>query len=299
MRGNYQGQHRPVGGQRTVSERTGLPAPVNQSAPVNESAPVNQSAPIRHRKTWLPAGDHPVRRPVVAVLLLVVGIGGLFAAVTSDTDRSPGSRSTDLAAAVRVPVDRQREDVSRSAQRTAPPASLPATPEPTASPSPSVSASPSPRVAATRAVVSKPVPVGGLSQAQMDHAATIVRVGEQLKLPKQAYIIAIATALQESNLLNLANWGVSESLNLAHDGVGGDHDSVGLFQQRPSSGWGTVEELMDPATSATKFYDALMQIPGWQSMPVTEAAQAVQVSGFPDAYAQQEPLATLVVDALT
>ncbi|GIH21223.1 hypothetical protein Raf01_93950 [Rugosimonospora africana] len=147
-------------------------------------------------------------------------------------------------------------------------------------------------------MVKKPTPVGGLSQVQMDHAATIVRVGEKLKLPKQAFIIAISTALQESQLLNLANYGVAESLDLAHDGVGGDHDSVGLFQQRPSSGWGTVEELMDPATSATKFYDALMQVPGWQSMSITEAAQTVQVSAFPDAYAQQVSLATLVVDAL-
>lgn len=117
-------------------------------------------------------------------------------------------------------------------------------------------------------------------------------------MPRQAYVIAIATALQESRLLNLANWGSAESLGLRHDGVGGDYDSVGLFQQRPSSGWGTVAQLMDPATSARKFYQALMQVAGWQRMPVTVAAQTVQGSAFPDAYAQHEYLANLVVNAL-
>jgi hypothetical protein len=147
--------------------------------------------------------------------------------------------------------------------------------------------------------LSDPQPVGGLTQAQMRYAATIVRVGQQLQLPQRAYIVAIATALQESNLLNLANWGVLESLNLAHDGVGGDHDSVGLFQQRPSSGWGTVAELMDPATAAGRFYRALGNIAGWQNMSVAVAAQSVQVSAFPDAYGQHEALATLIAKALS
>jgi hypothetical protein len=132
----------------------------------------------------------------------------------------------------------------------------------------------------------------------MNYAAIIVRVGTQLLLSERAYIIAVATALQESRLLNLANWAVTESLNLAHDGVGGDHDSVGLFQQRPSSGWGTVAELMDPATAARKFYLALTQVAGWQQLSISAAAQAVQVSAFPDAYAQQETLATAIVTAL-
>ncbi|WP_239134531.1 hypothetical protein [Rugosimonospora africana] len=235
---------------------------------------------------------------MIAVLLILVGVSGLFAAVRGDLAHPPGPGHADLAAALRVPADRQRDEVSRSTQRVAPTPSVSTPPEPSVSPSAPASPSPKPKVTKTRAVVKKPTPVGGLSQVQMDHAATIVRVGEKLKLPKQAFIIAISTALQESQLLNLANYGVAESLDLAHDGVGGDHDSVGLFQQRPSSGWGTVEELMDPATSATKFYDALMQVPGWQSMSITEAAQTVQVSAFPDAYAQQVSLATLVVDAL-
>jgi hypothetical protein len=140
--------------------------------------------------------------------------------------------------------------------------------------------------------------VAGLSQTQMDNAKTIVRVGEQMDLPKRAAVIAVATSMQETNLRNLANTGVPESENLPNDGTGYDHDSVGLFQQRPASGWGPVDQLMDPDTSARKFYQALENVPGWQEMPVTVAAQTVQGSAFPDAYAQHEGSAEAVVDAL-
>jgi hypothetical protein len=284
----YQGQHRPTEDQRTVSERE-----------ATEPAPRGRFAPVRHRAAP-PWRALAARRPVVAALLILVGIAGLIIAVSSDNGRPAGGNPAALAAAVRVPSDRQRQAASRSERRTPPQVgasiqpSLAVSAVPSASPSPSVSPSPTPVKAPSR-----PTPVGGLSQVQMDYAATIVAVGEKLGLPKQAYVIAVATALTESQLLDLANWGVAESLDLAHDGVGGDHDSVGLFQQRPSSGWGTVEELMDPAISASKFYQALEQIPGWQGMPVTVAAQTVQVSAFPDAYAAQASLATLVVDALT
>lgn len=133
----------------------------------------------------------------------------------------------------------------------------------------------------------------------MNNAATIVSVGKQLTLPTRACVIAVATALQESSLLNLANWSVPKSFAQPHTGVGGDHDSVGLFQQRPSSGWGTVAELMNPAIAARKFYLALAQVADWQQLSVAAAAQAVQVSAFPDAYAKQESLATRIVSALT
>jgi hypothetical protein len=132
----------------------------------------------------------------------------------------------------------------------------------------------------------------------MDNAHTIVQVGLKLKVPRRGLIVAIATAMQESNLYNLANAGVPESLNYPNQGVGYDHDSVGLFQQRPSSGWGTVADLMRPAYAAEQFFTALLAIPGWEEMSVTAAAQAVQVSAFPDAYAQHEARATTVVGAL-
>jgi hypothetical protein len=139
----------------------------------------------------------------------------------------------------------------------------------------------------------------GLSQTQVDNARTIIRVGEQMDLPKRAYVVAVATSMQETNLRNLANTGLPESENLPNDGTGYDHDSVGLFQQRPASGWGQVDELMDPDTSAQKFYQALEDVPGWEDMPVTVAAQTVQGSAFPDAYAKHQGNAEAVVDTLT
>lgn len=108
---------------------------------------------------------------------------------------------------------------------------------------------------------------------QMDNAARISAVGTKLGLPPHAATIALATALQESKLRNLE---------------GGDRDSVGLFQQRPSQGWGTVAQLRDPVYAATAFYEKLEKLPGWETLPITEAAQEIQRSGVPDAYAQWE-----------
>lgn len=143
-----------------------------------------------------------------------------------------------------------------------------------------------------------PAPVGGLNEQQMSHAATIVAVGRDMGMPERAWVVALATAMQESNLRVLANPNHPESFDLPNDGTGNDHDSVGIFQQRPASGWGTVEECMDPATSARKFYHALGEVSDWRDMAITEAAQAVQVSAFPDHYAKHEPLARELVGAL-
>lgn len=118
-------------------------------------------------------------------------------------------------------------------------------------------------------------------------AATVQARGET----RQVQIIALITVLQESDGLMWANKGVPESLSYPHDAVGSDHDSVGLFQQRPSMGWGTVGELMDPVVSTHRFLDALQKVQGWQDMAPTRAADAVQRSAFPDAYAKWEPVA--------
>jgi hypothetical protein len=235
------------------------------------------------------------RRPATALLLVLWGIGSVTFSVNHDTGPRVPSAAADVTAP--VPVDRRSERTSRSRDRAT------AQPTPSGSRASAAASGPSPSpvglsASSTPRPASSPQPVGGLTQTQMSYAAVIVRVGKELLLPTRAYVIAIATTLQESRLLNLANWTVPQSLNLTHDGVGGDHDSVGLFQQRPSSGWGTVAELMDPATSARKFYLALTQVAGWQGMSVAAAAQAVQVSAFPDAYAQQEALAALVVTAI-
>jgi cell wall-associated NlpC family hydrolase len=102
-------------------------------------------------------------------------------------------------------------------------------------------------------------------------AATIVTVGQSRGMPPRALVIALATAMQESQLRNLP---------------GGDADSIGVFQQRPSAGWGTPAQLASPAYQAGAFYTALAVVPGWQTMPLTQAAQAVQRSAHPDAYAK-------------
>jgi murein DD-endopeptidase MepM/ murein hydrolase activator NlpD len=127
-------------------------------------------------------------------------------------------------------------------------------------------------------------PIGSWNSEQVGNAAVIVAVGTSRKIPLRGQAIAVATAMQESSLINLA---------------GGDRDSVGLFQQRPSQGWGTPAQLHDPAYAATTFYTKLLTITGWQTMTVTRAAQAVQVSAYPDAYAKWEPDAIRLVTALT
>ncbi|MET7831303.1 peptidoglycan DD-metalloendopeptidase family protein [Micromonospora sediminicola] len=127
-------------------------------------------------------------------------------------------------------------------------------------------------------------PIGDWNAEQVGNAATITAVGMRLGVPPRGWVIAVATAMQESSLVNTP---------------GGDRDSVGLFQQRPSQGWGTPEQLQDPQYAATKFYQKLLAVDGWQAMPLTVAAQRVQRSAFPDAYAKWEPDATRIVAALT
>jgi hypothetical protein len=144
----------------------------------------------------------------------------------------------------------------------------------------------------------KLVPVAGLSLAQTTNAATIVEVTRRRNLPRQAAVVAVATALQESDLHNVASSAVPESLKYPHEGVSVNLDSVGLFQQRPSQGWGTVAQLMDPRYATGKFFDKLVQVGGWQNLTVTDAAQAVQRSAFPGAYQKHENTARAAVAAL-
>jgi cell wall-associated NlpC family hydrolase len=119
-----------------------------------------------------------------------------------------------------------------------------------------------------------------LDSAQLANAEIVYDVSVTLGLPQRAAVIAEATALQESSLTNLP---------------GGTSDSLGLFQQRPSQGWGTPAQIMQPVYASTRFYETLAEIPGWQSLPVADAAQAVQRSADPGAYARWEPLADSLV----
>jgi hypothetical protein len=122
-----------------------------------------------------------------------------------------------------------------------------------------------------------------LTPEQVSNAAAISAVALQRDLPERAVTIALATALQESKLKNLDY---------------GDRDSVGLFQQRESQGWGAKNDLQDPEYAAGKFYDELVKVDNWQTRPLTEVAQAVQRSAYPDAYAKWETTAQSLSDAL-
>jgi murein DD-endopeptidase MepM/ murein hydrolase activator NlpD len=130
--------------------------------------------------------------------------------------------------------------------------------------------------------------VGVYGEAQIRNAAIIVNVGSDMRVPFRGWVIAVATAMQESALSNLP-----------HLGSRNDHDSVGLFQQRPSQGWGTAKQLQNPEYASRKFYEKLVTIKGWQQMALTDAAQRVQVSAYPDAYAKHEPIAIQIVNLLT
>ncbi|MGA8115224.1 MAG: hypothetical protein WCA46_16290 [Actinocatenispora sp.] len=148
-----------------------------------------------------------------------------------------------------------------------------------------------------------PSQVADLSPSQTANAEAIVRAGRKMHIDEKGQVIALSTALQESGLQNYANVNVPASMGLKHQAVGYDHDSVGLFQQRPvapwgEGNWGTPQELMTPEKSATKFYQALEGIQGWHNLPVTMAAQQVQVSAFPSAYADDEVHAWSIVHAL-
>ena len=122
-----------------------------------------------------------------------------------------------------------------------------------------------------------------LTTEQAANAATIAAVARSRGLPLRATVIALATAQQESRLRNLDH---------------GDRDSLGLFQQRPSQGWGSAEQVRDPVYAAGRFFDRLVEVPGWQTGRLTEVGQAVQRSGFPEAYQQWEGMADTLATAL-
>lgn len=126
-----------------------------------------------------------------------------------------------------------------------------------------------------------------LDDAQLTNAKAIVKAAKETGVGERGAVIGVATSLQESKLYNLG-----------HLGDYNDHDSEGLFQQRPSSGWGSPEQVTDPDYSAKAFFNALKNVGGWQQLPLTAAAQTVQVSAFPYAYAQWEEQAADIVQQL-
>ncbi|MEU4570316.1 hypothetical protein [Micromonospora sp. NPDC023956] len=123
-----------------------------------------------------------------------------------------------------------------------------------------------------------------LDDAQLANAEAIVETAKETGVGERGAVIGVATALQESKLYNLG-----------HLGAVNDHDSQGLFQQRPSTGWGTPEQITDPEYASTAFFETLKGVRGWQEAPLTVAAQTVQVSAYPFAYAQWEEQAADIV----
>nr|WP_221376551.1 hypothetical protein [Actinoplanes polyasparticus] len=123
-----------------------------------------------------------------------------------------------------------------------------------------------------------------LDYVQMANAATITAVGLRKGMPERAVVIALATAFQESKLENLDD---------------GDRDSIGLFQQRPSQGWGTFDQIKDPRYAADKFYSSLKKVKNYQKMRVTDAAQKVQRSAYPNAYEKWADESAVLARALT
>src|SRR4051794_29158249 len=123
-----------------------------------------------------------------------------------------------------------------------------------------------------------------LTGEEIANARTIAQVAWDRGLPERAVVIALATAMQESHLRNLDH---------------GDRDSLGLFQQRPSQGWGTPEQVQDPAYAAGKFYDHLVQYPDWQTGDLTTVADGIQRSAYPLAYSKWETMAQELTSSLS
>jgi hypothetical protein len=208
-----------------------------------------------------------------------------------------GTSSTDATSV--TPVASVAEAAPAAAAETAAApvaAAAPAPAQPVAEPAPAPAAAAAPAPAAPAAPNPQqmhPVGIEGgqvgftPTQEQMKNARMIVQAGQAMGLPPRAWVIALATALQESHLNNYGNLGAAN-----------DHDSLGLFQQRPSSGWGSEAEVQNPTYSATAFYKGLKGVSNWDSRQLTDAAQSVQVSAYPDAYAKWEAMAGDLVQAM-
>jgi len=223
----------------------------------------------------------------------------------ADTDESEESDS----AAEEIPATQEGDPVGWQIAeapklRVAKPA-----PAPTPAPAPVATPKPQPKVseedeqdssqekASTSETAAKPVSgaITPLNDTRRANASVIVQVGRDLGIPDYGIVIALATAMQESSLRNI-NWG--------------DRDSVGLYQQRPSSGWGTVDQIMDPVYATKAFFGGpsnpnpgktrgLLDYSGWESMALTVAAQKVQRSAYPEAYAKWEASAWAWLEELS
>lgn len=205
------------------------------------------------------------RRIWVAVVLVVASLAAIAVTVVTTMPHHPPAEPLTLDELALMVPDAAQTEVVAAMVRARMAAAAARRPSATAAPAGCVAPSPSRKWDST----------------QRNNATTIVQVGLALGISKRGLVVALATAMQESSLYNLG-----------HLGANNDHDSLGLFQQRPSMGWGSTAQVTDPVYSATAFYLALQRVPGWTSMKVTVAAQRVQRSAYPNAYATWETDAT-------
>jgi hypothetical protein len=140
----------------------------------------------------------------------------------------------------------------------------------------------------------------GLTPGQLTHAQQIVAIGKKRGMSQRDIVTALTVALDESGLQNYANTSIPQSMSIPHEAVGHDHASVGVFQQQVGI-WGTASELMNPATAAGKFYDALAAVKTRSTMTIAQAAQTVQQSATSDGsnYAAHEAHAQEIYNTIT
>jgi hypothetical protein len=237
----------------------------------------------------------------VATALVGIG-GGSAAAIASAAPAHHVSTHTAVSAKPRAGAPSRKGASSNaggpaSAPVTAAPAAAPAAPQPAPAPTwdqiqAQVASQTSPAEPQAASVL-QPVPTSGpqnsmpLAGDQQANATTIVQQALAKKMGVRSAVIAVATAMQESRLQNLSY---------------GDRDSLGLFQQRPSMGWGSAQQILTPQYSADAFLTALQQYqasnPGWATQPLWSSAQGVQKSGVPTAYAQWESQAAQLVQQI-
>ncbi|SCL26734.1 hypothetical protein [Micromonospora inyonensis] len=247
-----------------------------------------------HFTRWLPAIAKTTHRRTVLSVAGVVALGGLALAPAAYADPLTGEPHPDAVAAIDLATGKDR--VPQDADG---PASTGGTVTPTedarsdtAEPTEPTEPAESTTTSAEKPHIDRLIPYGvqgaqsriPLDDAQLANARAIVETARETGVGERGAVIGVATALQESKLYNLG-----------HLGAINDHDSQGLFQQRPSSGWGTPEQITDPEYASTAFFEALKGVGGWRQAPLTVAAQTVQVSAYPFAYAQWEEQAADIV----
>jgi hypothetical protein len=262
----------------------------DEPGPLNQAPPTERETDVITMRRFLPAIACTPRRAAISTALIAGIAAGPLAGHASGRTAAPTANPVVAAmtgtspapeAPALEPGNAPKSTGKGMAAKAGSPAASSAAPAPPTTPAPP----PSPPY-------SELLPNGTpTDQSHIDtdtdqnnNIRAIVKASKEMNLPPRAAVIAVATSLQETKLRNYGDLG---GMN--------DHDSLGLFQQRPSSGWGTPDQLTNPDYSTKAFLSALVQVPGWQTMPLTDAAQDVQVSAFGDRYAQWEQEAADIV----